>query len=323
MWIRLKTEADPKAVAAELQGLGLWTRTLTTEDGNTSGFAVEPFSAVIDRARLAAVEGVAEVQAARSPHPKVDAESGKPARVADLEIGAGAEPVLMAGPCSIESEAQVEASAAAVAAAGGRVLRGGAFKPRTSPYSFAGHGKEALGWLRRAADRHGLAVVSEVMSEAMVDTVAEAVDLLQIGSRNMQNFALLRAAGAAGKPVMLKRGMAATVEEWLLAGEHLLAAGATDVIYCARGIAGFDRSTRNLLDIGAVALLTGVHGLPVVVDPSHAVGRRDLIPPMARAAMAAGASGLMIEIHPNPEQALSDGAQALAPEDLADLGWKR
>ena len=177
--------------------------------------------------------------------------------------------------------------------------------------------------MRSAADRHGLAVVTEVMSEAEVELVSAHADMLQIGSRNMQNFALLRAVGAMGKPILLKRGMAATVEEWLLAGEHLLAAGAAGVVFCERGISGFDPHTRNLLDLGAVALLTSVHRLPVVVDPSHAVGRRDLIPALAKAAVAAGASGLMIEAHGDPSAALSDGAQALSPDALYELGFKR
>ena len=323
MWIRLENEADASVVAAQLQGMGLWTRALEDDQGETTGFAVEPFSTAIDWERLRQVEGVAEVQRPRSAHPRVDAQSGQPVEVGDVVFAVGGQPLLMAGPCAIESAEQVNAIAASVAAAGASILRGGAFKPRSSPYSFSGHGAEALGWMRKAADRHGLAVVTEVMSEAEVELVSAHADMLQIGSRNMQNFALLRAVGAMGKPILLKRGMAATVEEWLLAGEHLLAAGAAGVVFCERGISGFDPHTRNLLDLGAVALLTSVHRLPVVVDPSHAVGRRDLIPALAKAALAAGASGLMIEAHGDPSTALSDGAQALSPDALYELGFKR
>ena len=323
MWIRLENEADAAAVAARLQGMGLWTKALENAAGTTTGFAVEPFSAAIDLERLRQVEGIAEVQRERSAHPKVDAFAEQIVRVGSALFGHDQEPVLIAGPCSLESAEQVSALANMVAKAGGKVLRGGAFKPRSSPYSFPGHGVEALNWVRQAADQNGLAVVTEVMSERDVELVAEHADMLQIGSRNMQNFALLRAVGAVGMPVLLKRGMAATVEEWLLAGEHLLQAGASGIVYCARGISGFDPHTRNLLDLGAVALMTQVHRLPVVVDPSHAVGRRDLIPALAKAALAAGASGLMVETHLDPSSALSDGAQALSPEALEDLGFWR
>ena len=323
MWIRLAHEADAAVVAAQLQGMGLWTRPLEDAQGATTGFAIERHSATIDWQRLATIEGVVEVQRPRSAHPSVDALAGQPVSVGALSVGPGCEPVLLSGPCALESQAQVDEIAAAVAGAGASILRGGAYKPRSSPYSFSGHGEQALTWLKQAADRHDMAVVTEVMSEADVGLVGSIADLLQVGSRNMQNFALLRAVGAERKPVLLKRGMAATVEEWLLAGEHLLAAGAAGVIYCARGISGFDPHTRNLLDLGAVALLSGVHRLPVVVDPSHAVGRRDLIPALANASLAAGAHGLMVEAHTQPERALSDGAQALQPDALAELGVKR
>jgi 3-deoxy-7-phosphoheptulonate synthase len=224
----------------------------------------------------------------------------------------------MCGPCSVESPEQIDRLAHALSGLGVAFLRGGAFKPRTSPYGFQGHGAQALGWLRAAAHTHGMRVVTEALSEADVDTVAEHADLVQIGSRNMQDFALLRAVGQAGLPVLLKRAVSATIDEWLLAAEHLLVHGAAGVVLCERGIRGFDPSTRNVLDLGAVAVLHA-RGVPVLVDPSHAAGRRDLVPPLARAALAAGAAGLMIEVHDAPGQALSDGPQALHPTDLAAL----
>ena len=204
-------------------------------------------------------------------------------------------------------------------AAGATMLRGGAFKPRTSPYSFQGHGPRALVWMRRAADSCGLGVVTEATSPEDVPAVAEIADLVQVGSRNMSSFGLLRAVGRAGKPVLLKRGMAATIEEWLLAGEHLLVHGAPAVIFCERGVRGFDGSTRNLLDLAAAALLAHVHKLPVIVDPSHATGRRDLVAPLALAAVAAGAAGILVETHDDPGAALSDGPQAISTTELAAL----
>jgi 3-deoxy-7-phosphoheptulonate synthase len=225
----------------------------------------------------------------------------------------------MAGPCSVESPEQLDEIARPLAALGVQFLRGGAFKPRTSPYSFQGHGAKALEWLRTVADRCRLKVVTEALAAEHVDAVAAVADLIQIGSRNMHNYALLRSIAKAGKPVLLKRGIAATLEEWLLAGEYCLLNGAAAVIFCERGIRGFDPTTRNLLDFGTVALLAAVHRQPVIVDPSHGAGRRDLILPLSRAALAAGASGLLLEIHAHPEDALSDGPQALLPDELAHL----
>jgi 3-deoxy-7-phosphoheptulonate synthase len=209
--------------------------------------------------------------------------------------------------------------AQALAPLGVTFLRGGAYKPRSSPYAFQGHGEAALGWMRRAADAAGMRVVTEVLSEADAPVVAEVADLMQVGSRNMQNYALLKAVGKCQKPVLLKRGMAATIEEWLLSGEYLLANGAPGVVFCERGIRGFDASTRNLLDVSAVALLAHVHRLPVIVDPSHATGRRDLVLPLGRAALAAGAAGLLIEAHEDPARALSDGPQAIPMGELGGL----
>ena len=314
--VTVKPEFEPTLVKRALVARGLWVERI---DGDgRAHFAVEPHSSAIDRAALLTVEGVEAVVGSASAHPLVDAQPGT-VSIGAIAIGVGAPPVMMAGPCSVESEQQIFAAAARLAALGVRFLRGGAFKPRTSPYAFQGHGLEALAWLRRAADAHGMSVVTEAMGELEVARVAEVADLVQIGSRNMQNFALLRAAAHAGKPILLKRGLAATVEEWLSAGEHCLSHGAPSVIFCERGLRGFDPSTRNLLDLGAVALLAHVYRLPVMVDPSHAAGRRDLVAPLARAAIAAGAAGLLVETHADPGSALSDGPQALMPADLAAL----
>ena len=223
----------------------------------------------------------------------------------------GDEVGIAAGPCGVESTRQVEAAAAAVAAAGANVLRGGAFKPRTSPYSFQGLGEEGLKMLRDAGDRFALSVVTEVMDPRDVELVMRYADMLQIGARNMQNFSLLREVGAARTPVLLKRGLSATVQEWLLAAEYILLGGNEDVVLCERGVRSFDVATRNLLDISVVPLLEEMTHLPVIVDPSHAVGIARLVPPIAVASVAAGAHGLLIEVHPDPPNALSDGAQSL------------
>ena len=226
---------------------------------------------------------------------------------------------LMAGPCSVEGEEQVFRIAAAVAKAGATVMRGGAYKPRTSPYSFQGLGEEGLKLLRRAADAHGLAVVSEVMDTQLVELVARYADILQVGARNMQNYSLLREVGHASKPVLLKRGLASTIEEWLMSAEHVVSHGNAQVILCERGIRTFETYTRNTLDLNAIPVVKELSHLPVIVDPSHGTGLRDKVAPMARAAIAAGADGLIIEVHHDPDHALSDGAQSLWPEQYADL----
>ena len=319
-WIELSPGADTAAVQAALQALGVWASPLEAARGEARGLALLPHSARVETERLLQVPGVRQVWSQPSGHPRVDAQAGRGVRVGSLWIGGGAPPVLVAGPCAIESEAQALAAAGQAAQAGARLLRGGAWKPRTSPYAFQGHGREALEWMRRAADAHGLLVVSEVLAPEDAARAAELVDLLQVGSRSMQSFALLRALGATGRPVLLKRGVAASLEEWLLAAEHLLVAGAAGVVFCERGVRGLDPGTRNLLDLGAVALLRHVHGQPVLVDPSHAAGRRDLVLPLARAALGAGADGLLVESHPDPGCALSDGPQALPGEALRALG---
>ena len=271
-----------------------------------------------DDAFVDGLPGVAHVLRRASPHPLVDT-APTVVDVAGIMIG-GAEPVLMAGPCAVEDETSLDAAAAAVAAAGARLLRGGAFKPRTSPYAFRGLGLEGLRLLRATADRHDLAVVTEALDPRHLGPVAAHADLIQIGSRNMQNYALLDAAGRAGRPLLLKRGAAATVEEWLLAAEYLLGAGAPGVVLCERGMRTLPQPTRNTLDLGAVAWLLEHARLPIIVDPSHAAGRRELIPRLAHAAWAMGVHGLLIEVHADPGRARSDGAQAMELTAFARLG---
>lgn len=299
----------PERVRSELHRRGIESRLLVGPDQH---------ALLVDGpGNVDEVPGVSSVLDAPSPHPLVD---GAPSvvHVGDVEIG-GADPVMMAGPCAVEDEDTIDAAAAAVAAAGARVLRGGAFKPRSSPYSFQGTGPVGLRWLRAAADRHGLAVVTEALDVRHVDTVAAHADLIQIGSRSMQHTALLREIGATGRPALLKRGPAATVEEWLLAAEYVLEAGSSGVVLCERGVRTLRGPTRNTLDLGTVAWLLEHARLPVIVDPSHASGRRELIPRLARASLALGAHGLLIEVHPDPGRARSDGAQAMTTEAFAAL----
>jgi 3-deoxy-7-phosphoheptulonate synthase len=231
----------------------------------------------------------------------------------------GEQVVTMAGPCSVETPEQIEAIAGLVAAQGVRVLRGGAFKPRTSPYSFQGLGKSGLKLMRAAADAHDLLVVSEVMDHTQLPMMMEFVDVLQVGARNMQNYNLLREVGKVSKPVLLKRGISATLEELLLSAEYIMMGGNYQVVLCERGIRTFESYTRNTLDISAIPVIKKLSHLPIIVDPSHGTGRRDKVPPMARAAVAAGADGLLIEVHNDPEKALSDGAQSLYPEQFEQL----
>ena len=268
-----------------------------------------------------AMEGVKEAHRIVSPY-KLASRSFRPAgtviKAGGVEIG-GERIVVMAGPCSVESREQIERSAEIVAAAGARIIRGGAFKPRSSPYSFQGLGEEGLRIMRAAADRHGLAVVSEVMDQTQIPLLVKYADILQVGARNMQNFNLLRELGHARKPVLLKRGIAATIEELLLSAEYVLAGGNYDVILCERGIRTFETYTRNTMDISAIPVVKKLSHLPMMGDPSHGTGRRDKVAPMARAAVAAGADGLLIEVHPDPDHALSDGAQSLRPEQFAEL----
>jgi 3-deoxy-7-phosphoheptulonate synthase len=236
-----------------------------------------------------------------------------------VTIGDGM-PVVMAGPCAVENREQLLTTARAVKAAGAQVLRGGAFKPRTSPYQFQGLGVEGLEMLAEAREVTGLPVITEVMEPGMVETVAKYADILQIGARNVQNFPLLLAAGRQSKPVMLKRGFVSTIEEWLLAAEYIVAAGNPNVILCERGVRSFDpAATRNVLDLACVPLLHQLTHLPVIVDPSHGTGRRELVSPMSRAGVAAGADGLILEVHPDPNAALCDGKQSITPAQLQEI----
>jgi 3-deoxy-7-phosphoheptulonate synthase len=267
------------------------------------------------------LEGVQEVLRITEPY-KLASRTFKPENsvisIGDLRIG-GDEVVVMAGPCSAETEEQVEAAASAVKRAGAKVLRGGAFKPRSSPYSFQGLGEEGLRMLRGAADRHNLKLVSEIMDISQLEVVERYSDILQVGARNMQNFTLLRELGRTRTPILLKRGISATIEEWLLSAEYILAGGNMSVMLCERGIRTFESYTRNTLDISAIPVVQKLSHLPILVDPSHGTGRRDKVAPMARAAVAAGADGLLIEVHHDPDHALSDGAQSLFPAQFDRL----
>ena len=270
---------------------------------------------------LRAAPGVAEVIQIAHPFKLVSRQLREVGTVVDVrghKIGNG-DVVVIAGPCSVESEDQLLETARAVKTAGANMLRGGAYKPRTSPYDFQGLGVEALRFLDRARRETGLPIVTEVMSESDVEVVAEYADMLQVGARNMQNFSLLRKLATAPKPILLKRGPSATVKEWLLAAEYLLAGGNGNVVLCERGIKTFETATRNTLDLAAVALVKELSHLPVLADPSHGTGLRSLVTPMSKAAVAAGADGLIIEVHPCPERALSDGPQSLDLAGFASL----
>lgn len=271
---------------------------------------------------LELLPGVQEVHRISSPY-KLAGRSFRPEGTIvklgnGVEVG-GNEVVVMAGPCSVESREQIFSTAESVAKAGAKVLRGGAFKPRSSPYSFQGHGEEALKLLREAGDKFGLLVISEVMEISQIALMLPYVDILQVGARNMQNFNLLRELGKVRKPVLLKRGIAATLEELLLSAEYIMAGGNYDVILCERGIRTFETYTRNTMDISAIPIVHKLSHLPITADPSHGTGRRDKVSPMARASVAAGADALLIEVHCNPDKAMSDGAQSLFPEQFSKL----
>jgi 3-deoxy-7-phosphoheptulonate synthase len=273
----------------------------------------------VDGSRLAALPGVQEIIHVTKPYKQVSREWKPESTVVPLAGGlavGGEEVVVMAGPCSVESERQILDAARAVREAGATVLRAGAFKPRSSPYSFQGLGTAGLRLLARARDETGLLIVTEAMDAEGLDQVIGVADIVQIGARNMQNYSLLKSAGRCGKPILLKRGMAATIQELLLSAEYILAEGNSQVILCERGIRGFDPATRNIFDLSAIPVVRALSHLPIVADPSHGTGHRDMVTPMARAAVAAGADGLLVEVHPNPDRALSDGAQSLYPEQF-------
>jgi 3-deoxy-7-phosphoheptulonate synthase len=276
----------------------------------------------VDGSRFEGMEGVQEVLHVSRPYKQVSREwKPEPTVIrlpGGLSVGAG-EVVVMAGPCSVESEAQILAAAHAVRDAGATVLRAGAYKPRTSPYAFQGLGKPGLELLARARQETGLLLVTEAMDAEGLTAVAAVADIVQIGARNMQNYPLLRLAGRCGKPVLLKRGISATIQELLLSAEYILAEGNPDVMLCERGIRGFDTATRNVFDLSAIPVIRELSHLPIIADPSHGTGRRDMVTPMARAAVAAGADGLLVEVHPEPEAALSDGAQSLHPPQFERL----
>lgn len=275
----------------------------------------------VSREDIAVMPGVHEIQTLDKPY-KLVARAVRPAgsrvSIGKTQVG-GPEFVVAAGPCAVETHAQVHAAAEAVAAAGARILRGGAYKPRTSPYAFQGLGEDGLKLLAAAGRAVGLPTVTEVMAAEDVGVVAEYADALQVGARNTQNFALLKALGAVDKPVLLKRGLSTTVEELLLSAEYIVAHGNPNVILCERGIRTYETATRNTLDLNAVPVLKRLTHLPVIVDPSHGTGRRDLVAPLSKAAAAVGADGLIVEVHPNPDQAWSDGPQSLTPELFASL----
>jgi len=313
------TEQDIAGVCEKIQSLGFRAhvmpgaeRTAVGITGNHGPVPAEEFESL---------RGVAEAIPVSKPYKLVSREV-KPddtiVRIAGVEIG-GSELALIAGPCSVESREQILASARAVKAAGAHLLRGGAYKPRTSPYAFQGLGEEGLRYLAEAREETGLGIVTEAIDVETFDLVEEFADCIQIGARNMQNFSLLRRAGRARKPILMKRGMSSTLEEFLMAAEYILSEGNYQVVLCERGVRTFADHTRNTLDLSVVPAVQSLSHLPIIVDPSHGTGKRDKVHPMALAAIAAGASGLIVEVHPNPERALSDGYQSLYPDQFKEL----
>ena len=308
---------DVQRVVEVIEEMGYQARPMPGRQRTTVGLVGN--DGRVDSSRLEALTGVQEIIHVTKPYKQVSREWKAEPTVIRLPGGitiGGDEVVVMAGPCSVESERQILEAARVVREAGAAVLRAGAFKPRSSPYSFQGLGEPGLRLLARAREETGLLIVTEAMDAEGLDQVAEVADIVQIGARNMQNYSLLKHAGRAGKPVLLKRGLSATIQELLLSAEYILAAGNPQVILCERGVRGFDTATRNLFDLSAIAVVHGLSHLPIVADPSHGTGHRDMVTPMARAAVAAGADGLLVEVHPTPDRALSDGAQSLYPEQF-------
>ncbi len=323
MLVVMERGATPEqvlAVVRRIEELGFEARPLVGRGRTAVAVLGNPGS--VDGARFVDLPGVRDLVPVTEPYRQVSRDWQAESTLVRLPGGVvvgGDDVVVMAGPCSVEGERQIVETARLVRDAGATVLRGGAFKPRTSPYSFQGLGEQGLAWLAKAREETGLPVVTEVMDTESVDLVARYADVLQVGARSMQNFSLLRRVGRAGKPVLLKRGYAATITELLLAAEYILAEGNDQVILCERGVRGFDAAARFILDLNAVPLLHRLSHLPVVADPSHGTGLRGQVLPMARAAVAAGADGLLIEVHPTPERALSDGVQTISTDEFAEL----
>ena len=314
------TEAEIRRVVTTIEEMGYQARPMPGKQRTAVGLVGN--DGKVDASRLEALPGVLEIIHVSQPYKQVSREWKAENTVVQLPSGVaigGDEIVVMAGPCSVESESQILAAARAVRDAGAVILRGGAFKPRTSPYSFQGLGKKGLELLAKAREETGLAIVTEAMDAEGIDLIARYGDVIQIGARNMQNYSLLKLAGRIGKPVLLKRGISATITELLLSAEYILAEGNSQVVLCERGIRGFDTATRFVFDLTAIPLVQKLSHLPIVADPSHATGLRAKVTPMARAAIAAGADGLLVEVHPEPDRALSDGAQSLAPDQFADM----
>ena len=312
-------QSEVDAVIGELEGQGMQVGVNNGVECVVLGVLGD--TTILDKEHYGLRPGVERVMSVLEPYKKANRKfHPEPTivRIGDIEIG-GSEVVVTAGPCSVESREQIGFVAREVRAAGARLLRGGAFKPRTSPYAFQGLKQEGLELLKQARKETGLPIVSEIMSPKHVQLFEDSVDVIQVGARNMQNFDLLRELGAATKPVLLKRGLSSTIEEWLMSAEYILAAGNPNVILCERGIRTFENYTRNTLDLSAIVAVKQLSHLPIVVDPSHASGRSSMVPAMAMAAVAAGADGLLIEVHNDPESALSDGPQSLRPEQFAGL----
>ena len=314
------TEGDVQAVCRAIERMGFQPLPMPGQQRTAVGLIGN--DGQVDGSHIEGMSGVAQVIYVSKPYKQVSREWRAEDTVVTIapgvEVG-GRNVVVIAGPCSVESEQQIVTAARAVRAAGASALRGGAFKPRSSPYSFQGLGKKGLELLALAKRETGLAIVTEAMDEEGANLVAEHADCIQIGARNMQNYSLLRAVGRLNKPVLLKRGMAATINELLLSAEYILAEGNGQVILCERGVRGFDSATRNIFDLSAIPVVQKLTHLPIVADPSHGIGLREHVPAMARAAVAAGADGLIIEVHPSPDRALSDGAQSLYPDQFTRL----
>lgn len=323
MLVVMERGATPEqvlAVVRRVEEMGYEARPLVGRGRTAVAILGNPGS--VDGARFVDLPGVRDLIPVTEPYRQVSRDWQPEGTLVRLPGGVtvgGDDVVVMAGPCSVETERQIVETARLVRDAGATVLRGGAFKPRSSPYSFQGLGEQGLEWLAKAREETGLPIVTEVMDTESVDLVARYADVLQIGARSMQNFSLLRRVGRAGKPVLLKRGYAATVTELLLAAEYILAEGNDQVILCERGVRGFDGATRFILDLTAIPIVHRLSHLPIVADPSHGTGLRGKVLPMARAAVAAGADGLLIEVHPSPERALSDGVQTISTEEFAEL----